>query len=987
MKLFLVSIAIVFGIASSASADEAPKFTPEQQDRLVINEMLSNPGDSKPYEFAALAFAAKNAAAAYDRDPNLPYSQWNPVSPQAAVANFLELKMTKERFIEISVLKQQDAIEGFTLKGTYGEAAFTAALGLATMNAGGVGVAISPFLTKAGFDALDISPQNPRLPDVMATSAMVWAFEEVRAGTSTGKMLAVYLAKDRIPDPKADRADHPGVKRGEMIMRQVQTAKDVKSLIEGNTDIKRGLAAMEAALKERNEQTEARAAAGDTDFVPPKVDVTAGEVFHDVGDGLTGLSYILTLTNNPKEAEMVDKLAKASKAMEMLSTAQTMGPVACANVYLFAAVMIYSAIKTAKAPESPYPAIFAMLARISKQIEDMRFELGTRLNQIDTKLSGFIQQTLARLNASLDNQAQITQLLAGLQQQLNMISVTIQGQMLSLVDIAFAEQDRNCFLPAGGGDYLRLEKNTFITCVNTYLDRGTIHARSVLASTPLGSVATSDVYGAKFFPYSDYYEQLRKAVDPDGIEYTRSLAHPAVWYQSATLLAKLLRLQPEFISVLDVNKEQFGLVTLRSDELVRAGQELKTFRETLLLTYDNGKPTLRGDRIRHFLNRITDLYGEVVQKIQTEVARQETPVDAVKEFSQPFNRDYPYSMFAQSVPFCLDKTATLTNWKTYLRNAGPYVVDISYEKGNWGAEGDYEGARNSVTEKLRKSATTTDPNRLAWDRQILNAMAKELPLIEQSGHRAAYISACIQTLEISNLDQVGGYPAKIDVRLALHLDVVFDTATGKVSKPAQDIEAAVSVTVPYGGGLEVYSGHSTFRIDDMVAFGWNETIYPALIKAGFKDVSSQDTKKSFDELKAVWHDELFSKHQATMKSALDAQLAATYERFVSDLKNLEALLSIGLDENLASVQKVKKVIDEIFKESSPESLVKRAVIGGEDITNMAAKLNQDVESVRAAVTTLTSDPNLQPAPDLLLFAEKELDMLYWMRAAPSEPAK
>ena len=156
--------------------------------------MLSNPGGSKPHEFAALAFAAKSAAAAYERDPGLPYSQWNPVSPEGAVAKLLELEMSKERFVEMSVLKQQDAMDGFSLKGTYGEAAFTAALGLATVKAGGVGVAISPFLAKAGLEAIDISPQNPRFPESMATSAMVWAFEEIRSGTSTGKILRVHLS-------------------------------------------------------------------------------------------------------------------------------------------------------------------------------------------------------------------------------------------------------------------------------------------------------------------------------------------------------------------------------------------------------------------------------------------------------------------------------------------------------------------------------------------------------------------------------------------------------------------------------------------------------------------------------------------------------------------------------------------------------------------------------------------------------------------------
>jgi hypothetical protein len=57
--------------------------------------------------------------------------------------------------------------------------------------------------------------------------------------------------------------------------------------------------------------------------------------------------------------------------------------------------MVFSAIQTSQAPQNPFPAIFPMLVEIQKQIEQLRVEIGIRLNQIDTKLGAYISQSLA----------------------------------------------------------------------------------------------------------------------------------------------------------------------------------------------------------------------------------------------------------------------------------------------------------------------------------------------------------------------------------------------------------------------------------------------------------------------------------------------------------------------------------------------------------------------------------------------------------------
>lgn len=958
-------VSIPTSSSTGASRSEAPavQFSTEQQDRIIADDYIRR-NDSAIFQFSAIAYAVWGAENNFDRKGAFRVDNWAADTSSISVyQNHLAAPKTKADYLSLAAQNQSDAIKGFKVRGTSGEALLNSALGVASFGLGPSAPIVMPLLKEGVLRAIEVSPQDPNVAPDAARNMVGWASDQIRRDTPAGKVLAKYMNDLKIADPRKDRSDSTAVRAAQAAYLNLKTSRDVQKLLEGDKNLKEAVDQMRSRLEKFTEALKASGQyPGSKEIIEIKPDYKAAEFFRNSASSLTSMSYILAMANHAKEAEMIERMARVAKAMELASTAAQYSAMAAVNIYAYAAFMIYSAIKISTAPKSPYPEIFKMLARISKQIEDLRAELGMRLNQMDSKLSAFIAQSNAFNEGQLQNANVVNQVLSRLQIQLSHLQLAGEQQARSMVSLQLNAEDRNCFQEYQKSKYLSLSTQDFVKCRSTYVDRATQVARSWLTDgTP--SAATKGVVRMIALPDANLYESVRLRVDQEQKEYSRVLAHPTVWAQSAQLLSRLAKSQPQYIKSFEG----------QLDGVLEAGSDLRKFRDTLLFTYSNGKKTFRKERVESLLNQAANIQGSALAKIQQQLLATGTTVDPTKGFSQPFNRDYPFQFMTQTTPFC-EGVAPRVHSHIVVRETSPgcgtgcvHVHDVSTRP---------PGHNEAVRATLNAGFKGVTADTLGWDKRILRVIAPELLLAEQSNYLRTRLHICISRMDLSEINQQPNMYINANLGVGLNVYASADTPEGRT---APIFVQAIDMQVGVGGqGLGAILDHEhgpQVRRD----FLHNWSNFWEVLSTKGRDVSTPETLKAREIVKARMN-EFFAKYQSSLAAPLVNALQAEEQDFNEVVRDLKAMMNIGLRNGGEDSRKIwNAAVASQLAPNTPIRMAQLAVSMGTRVESLSSALAGQHQTLKEALEGLAKDERISPPEDVISGVLRSLNQIYWQQ--------
>lgn len=960
------------------TAPESAGWTPQQQDRFIADHMLREQ-DSRVYTFSAIAYSVWTASRNYDMDPKTHIYQFDPVVIPGVVPEFTrpqQLEVTKQQFVRDAADAQRINVQGLQLRGTGAEVLIRSAVGL-----GGLGLiaavpqlafvapVVLPLFEEGALQTLELAPDTPDLGLEVTRRMWDWAMDEIRAGTLEGRILEEYLKKYNIQDPRLDRSDSTAVRDASLRKDQMETKDGVRTLIEQNDDLKDLASEIKQTLADQSQilaSPETR-----QDLVIQARHRERIKFFNETAQALSSASFLLSAIDHPHEAAFLDRMAKTSKAMEFITQAQNNSGLAAANLYLYAGVMIYQAIAISQQPESPYPAIFEMLQQISTQIENMRVELGSRIDQLDWKLSALMTKSIDQSDAALHNTELINQAIAHLRRQMELNRRQADDQIFDIARMMIGDGDRQCARETGNLELLPLERPAFISCRDFYIERGTVFARSQLASAGVisGSTSPAQNFSSLYFPASESYEKLRLLVDPSGQEYPRPLAHPTVWTQTAFLFSRMTVANPEFREDLRMGTSS----DLRIAPLVEAGLDLQNFVQTLLF-----QPAFRGERLELFLNQAFDLQRAALQHAQNSAPHDATRIDVIKGMNQEVDPSFPFQNVGPTIPFCANVTPQLLSVNDFSVNmhGGGGGVRVLLSKSEPYIQLTQNVVRNSVIQAFPKLKAVDIP----WDRSFVTLLAKEISLLEQSGHQNAITSACISKFKIESLNQAANLKYSFNMSVGIMIATQFDLE-GQRSKNlvVQQFESNTS---------QVIQGHSGFSLDfqhprfnRIFASNWGEI--KANVLAAVTDVSTGEDLAN----RKIIADELSSFIQEK-RTSLWRNSEAEYDRQQSEyetvLANLDALIRVGIGNRTESTEVWSQTMKETLAAKSPVVIAQSYITNGGQSEAITAELDFDRQSLGQAVQRMASDPSLQP-PASFAAPLMSLRQIYWLDAVPTAP--
>ncbi len=997
MKKF-ISASLVFAQLATAlpalgnQAPNLPTIGRPQQDRIIVQSEIDkkNPDYIK---FAAIAQAVWAAGQTYDRAANGTANEklwrdFQPLLPLPPRTEEVFPAESRENYIERVAQNEHRRLEGILFQSPVAQLAVesTSALGEVFLGrkftSWGMEAALAlagPYFRDGAMQLITVDPATPNLNLKLGVEASLWGLDQARQRSTEGGIVDRYATIYGVFNPHRDQSEHEAVRSQATMIQTIRNARDIgelRKMIESNPKIAEAFEKIASALEDQklNATNQPAASAGGQDDLK--------YTFNNITGGLNSLSYALQLSGHPREAAMVGNIGKASEAVGIVATAQQMAPLMAASIYLYAAVMVYSAIQASQQPESPYPAIFAMLAQISQQIEELRKTVLIRFSQLDQKLGAFAAESLALSEAQLRNSVTVNEVLKRIQAQLSYLLRVNQEQSAALANILFNQEDRRCFYLGGGGEVLPISRNRFVECRSTYIDRGTSYARSAIAHASAPSAAVQTQFPA--LPFADRYEILRQVVDPAGTEFPRPLAHPAVWAQSSFLLAELAQQHPKYLGDLDAGPGPSGGIALQVEPLVQAGEDLAQFRSHLL--FPKNGTGLHTDRIQAFVDRLSDHQATALEKIRQQLTSPGSNIDPTRGLDQPFNPTYPFHALAQPLPFC---EGVRPRFHSLLRA----VID---------SPGGSSGVKTAVTrhtpnlrrwalEELQRDFRGLKSDELSWNEALYSLLPREAVLMEQA--RKGRIDLCISILQVSDYRQAPSLNFTADVHLGIKAYISMSTPTGR-SNPLliRDILATIPLEGRAQGAviranrmpLIIRSGEPIFingdaRIATHLANNWSR-VYRGFLRYA-RNRNQAEANRNLERVRGQLTDYLAVKRN-DLEAPLLNGLQGAQEDYQQTLANLRALIGIGLDENHAPVNHWLSELSARHTNVAPLDLVNAAIHRGENVPNLLQTVSQNHGVLKQQLEELAKDPLLRPAPNHLAPAMHALDRLYEMRSLP-----
>jgi hypothetical protein len=635
-----------------------------------------------------------------------------------------------------------------------------------------------------------------------------------------------------------------------------------------------------------------------------------------------------------------------------------------ASGYVGVALAVFSAFQSSKEGPSPFPAIFEMLERISKQIEDMKHDILNSIAALDARISSLVERVQVTADAINYNVQQVQRQISDLRATLQNLTADITQQLSSSADLTLRAEDRQCFQWTGDQTLLSLTRKEFINCRDVYIDRATFYAMDAVSPSLPASVATA-TFPQGLFPFAGDYERLREEILGSSIANQKPLANPAIWFRSTTLLMSLLQSNKSYLH--DVTNQQLDLV-------IEAGDDIKHFIETAAIEDDGVH--LREARFNSLIDRIAEVQTAILNKADRQIKNGPIAARVPGGASQLANIDHPYQMLSkQGLNFCQDVRPSLKSVEnvTITRSGGSHGTDeiINQSIINRGGLGSPGLGWGDLRARMEGVIRGVNYATLSFDNSLLRAVDNSVVLMEQTKHQNAEMSYCISQFDITRLNMSHATQTQVD--LDIHVKI-FLTTQGQANNPTflvQELAGTAKTVTPF---YWLYYD-ATPRPDSLIRLPWNQLQHK--FDQFFKTVPNQEADDNRGKV-----DEEMDAHFKEEQTAMYGSVLSSTESEKSEIARLKQklviLTSIGLNTNHAAVQRWLKTINDSIP--SVEDMVGAILLHDQPIDKARQSTADATSALKSAIVVLGKYNDLAPSSDAISARLSDLRKVEALRA-------
>lgn len=281
---------------------------------------------------------------------------------------------------------------------------------------------------------------------------------EIRLRSAEGKAIAEIYAKLLHDDPTQPSESKAPIQAALLELARLENARSDAKPSDGRFEIafqkiSDGIGSLRAQLGEQDKRSKERGVADAEVQKQKKLELEKqeqrnSEYYRDMNDLRAGLlvqGYILQIMGDREAARTVFAAADiANKVSTLVSQASTMAPLMLATGYVGVAIAVYTLLQSSNQPTSPFPEVFDMLQKLSKQINDLRLDMLNSIGQMDNHIGNLLLANIELTEATKRNTDAMRMQLNDIQTQLQNAQNALGSRIASIEDLFLSAEDRAC---------------------------------------------------------------------------------------------------------------------------------------------------------------------------------------------------------------------------------------------------------------------------------------------------------------------------------------------------------------------------------------------------------------------------------------------------------------------------------------------------------------------------------------------------------------
>lgn len=979
MRAAVFSVLMLMSPEGSAQPSKrAATFTPQQVDRILVLDRI-NQREDDTRRLAAVAYTVHNAQTLILNQADK-YLLMKGVTPSGIFDRDTQIIVAGPHgtTYPLDQIAQRKAsqLDGYSLRGSMVEKVADFSVDVGTLAAGrnypliaGAVKLLYPPIKDVSFRLVDRDPRAPNFEKDFTTEWSAWAYDQVRKGTPEGIALAPFVLKYQNVDPKKDNSNTDAVQKATERLALIKTSNTANEALEKIEDL--SSAQSELIRGVENIQQQVASAAADAAEAANRRQALQDRVrpVQNIAGSLQLTSYLFTIAENTDAAKTVGGLANAAGGIaNLMENAASTAPMVLASGYVGVALTVISTFKSSKEGPSPFPAIFDMLAAISKQIETLRHEVANGIAVLDAHLGAAVDALAVTGDATYYSVQQISLQIADLNRTFEDLNLSISQQLSTVSELILRAEDRNCFQLAGDNHLLILDRKNFIICRDTYVDRAIAYAASGASNSVPASAATDVLPPLALFPLGDDYGKLRNDIVGAKAEKSVPLANPSVWFRSTTLFLALIQSSPTYLQ--DVLEQQLLA-------LIRAGEDLRRFGETIALTKNGDGSHLRQDRFNDLIDRIFLAQNSILDKVERQQKHASVAADPTQGLKQSPNIDHRYQMLAtKGLKFCDKVFPILTSVQniSITRSGGCCGTDElinqnSIDKSTGPSQPGYRWG--NLHTRIENEIKRVDYTPIGFDKSLLKAIDAPVVLMEQTRHQNAEMSYCISQFNLTHINMTHSTNNQIGLNLHLKVFLTTEGTSRNTTFLVQELAGAADLVTPF---YFLYYDN-TPRPNALIYGPWSQL--QGKFDQFFKPVSNEEADKNrkivVDEV-----DRFFGEQRGSLNQSILATIGHEKTEIERLQKQLAALTHIGLNANHAGVKKWLQALNSTYP--TVDDLVSGVVLSGNSPDMVRQTIADARKKLKDSVALLDVYTDLTPDFSMITARVNDLEKLKFLNS-------
>lgn len=954
MKMRIVS-RIIVGVSLvflSVQHTQARDFTDDEVDETIIRSLSHSPDFQK--------FAAVSQQVYYSSIIENPKS---PDERKLAIAMGQDVWgdsrppiFMKTEPLESKLKKAADAasarFDPVKIRGTWidiGIDAGLAGVGILSKNPNLVGV-LAPPIKEGIIRRFEKEGEKPNFSNTFTREWVKWGIAQCRKGNSAeGAALGGLCEKLEGGSLYKNPRNHPAIASAKAIAQGLENGEKLDGILKRTGLIEEQLT--QIAQSKAPDAGSADAAAADRALTVRN--------FQNFSGGLTIASAALRLAGKEEDSQLVGSMADATSGIaNLIQNASQMAPLMLVGGYVAIGMAVISAVQARKQKtESPYPKIFEMLAVISKKLDELKTEMRSQFADLDSEVGGLLSREFQLTQAIKSDTTQIIEKLSEIEKLLRDIDKSFSNQFADLAQLLLSDQDLNCFSRTGGGDILPLqERQAFIKCRDTYVNRAVKFGRSEIAQKSGTSSVNSQRLLSLGLPYDDQYEFLRQAVGPQALDLNRSLTHPGIWLASSGSLVTLIGSNPDHFRDIAIKENNGNLQSADLDPVIEDGVDLIKLVENVAVVRNTEGARLREKAFSNIVDRIFESYQYAVTRIQGAASSFELKLDPTQGIEQAINRDFKFMLLNRSIPFCQGVNPTFTNFlRIGFSKFGGSNGILSFHD----AVALHPSVYNVNVKLIQDELAKLDRGIFTVDNTFMLSIPSSIVLQEQVKHKEAVLSACIANFVVSDLYQDSA-TSKMKLDVAFNVNLKRTEQTSAPEKLIYKMSKTYDVEMPYAYPVFSNPRKSLIvnRTNTLVTDGWRK------LSGRFGQLTHlKDTQTDTDRASASKSFEIsLNEARAKLRDSLIQTMSDNNRKLRADIRALEAISLVGLNASHPGVSTWLRVIKSGHLSVDLDSLVRMGLadVNARPAANLSATIQTSKKVLNDGISALSKFNDLSP---------------------------